>query len=476
MKKRSFLCLLLAVIISLFPFTESLALRSTTMTVGSKGTEVRKLQQALIDLGFLQDKADGVFGPKTEDAVKSFQASQGLTVDGLAGTGTQSRLYSSAVSSPAATPALQSAPAPTAAPAAQSAGDSLFGGNYATLRQGNAGSRVVLLQTCLIKLNYLDGKADGKFGSKTEKAVCAFQSDCKLTADGLAGKKTLTRLEQAMADPSAAAGTKTTPAPTATPVPTATPAPAQQTSSSAATPVIQNGKYLCKGDKGEQVTLLQIRLNELQYDVKVTGSFDESTRQAVVAFQQRNKLSADGIAGYNTLTKLYSANPATGDTELPTLAAGLGKITPPAASQIKLLHWFNDIKPTLKNGQVLLVYDPSSGLAWSLKLLSLGRHADAEPLTQQDTDIMFAAFGSQNTWNQKAVWVRLPSGTWVLGSTHDMPHLSGNIKDNGFNGHLCVHFLRDMAEAEKNDPDYGVDNQKTIRKAWKNLTGEELTY
>ena len=89
---------------------------------------------------------------------------------------------------------------------------------------------------------------------------------------------------------------------------------------------------------------------------------------------------------------------------------------------------------------------------------------------------MYAAFGNQNTWNQKAVWVRLPSGTWTLGSTHDMPHLSGNIKDNGFDGHLCVHFLRDMSEAEKNDPDYGVSNQKTIRKAWKNLTGEEITY
>lgn len=473
MKKRSFLCLLLAVIISLFPFTESFALRSTTMTVGSKGTEVRKLQQALIDLGFLKDKADGVFGPKTEAAVRSFQASQGLTVDGLAGTGTKSRLYSSDSFSPVATPAPQGTPVPTTAPApaARSAGDSLFGGNYATLRQGNTGSRVILLQTCLIKLNYLEGKADGKFGPKTEKAVRDFQKAYKLTTDGLAGKKTLTRLEQMV---SGSAEPAATPAPTVTPAPT--PVPAQQASSSAATPVIQNGKYLCKGDKGEQVTLLQTRLNELHYDVKVTGSFDESTRQAVVAFQQRNKLSADGVAGYNTLTKLYSANPVTGDTELPTLAANLGKITPPAASQVKLLHWFNDIKPSLKNGQVLLVYDPSSGLAWSLKLLSLGRHADAEPLTQQDTDIMFAAFGNQNTWNQKAVWVRLPSGTWVLGSTHDMPHLSGNIKDNGFNGHLCVHFLRDMAEAEKNDPDYGVANQKTIRKAWKNLTGEELTY
>ena len=45
---------------------------------------------------------------------------------------------------------------------------------------------------------------------------------------------------------------------------------------------------------------------------------------------------------------------------------------------------------------------------------------------------------------QKGVYVRLPNGTWTIGSTHDMPHQSGSIGDNGFNGHLCVHFLRNM--------------------------------
>ena len=34
--------------------------------------------------------------------------------------------------------------------------------------------------------------------------------------------------------------------------------------------------------------------------------------------------------------------------------------------------------------------------------------------------------------------------------------------------------LRDMAEAKKNDPNYGVANQETIRKLWKSLTGEEI--
>ena len=63
-----------------------------------------------------------------------------------------------------------------------------------------------------------------------------------------------------------------------------------------------------------------------------------------------------------------------------------------------------------------------------------------------------------------------------FGSTHDMPHMSGSIKDNGFDGHLCVHFLRNMDEARQNDPNYGVSNQETIRALWKQISGEDINY
>ena len=50
-----------------------------------------------------------------------------------------------------------------------------------------------------------------------------------------------------------------------------------------------------------------------------------------------------------------------------------------------------------------------------------------------------------------------------------------SIKDNNFKGHLCVHFLRDMSEAQEKDPSYGVANQNTIRDFWKRLTGEVIS-
>jgi hypothetical protein len=80
------------------------------------------------------------------------------------------------------------------------------------------------------------------------------------------------------------------------------------------------------------------------------------------------------------------------------------------------------------------------------------------------------------SWNTRGVYVKLPNGQWTVASMHNRPHLTGAIKDNGFDGHLCVHFLRDMEETKKNDPNYGVTNQKTIRSLWKGISGEELDY
>lgn len=64
-----------------------------------------------------------------------------------------------------------------------------------TLKSGCSGSSVKSLQQCLTQLGYLpSGCADGVFGTKTANAVKAFQADCGLTCDGIAGVKTLCSL------------------------------------------------------------------------------------------------------------------------------------------------------------------------------------------------------------------------------------------------------------------------------------------
>jgi peptidoglycan hydrolase-like protein with peptidoglycan-binding domain len=61
---------------------------------------------------------------------------------------------------------------------------------YRTLRKGDEGPEVVTLQQALTELGYLNGAADGNFGTGTQTAVKKFQEDNSLDADGIAGKMT----------------------------------------------------------------------------------------------------------------------------------------------------------------------------------------------------------------------------------------------------------------------------------------------
>ncbi len=66
---------------------------------------------------------------------------------------------------------------------------------------------------------------------------------------------------------------------------------------------------LHNGSRGTRVLELQQRLQELgYYSGEVDGQFGPGTRDAVVAFQQRNGLEADGLAGEETLAVLNSEN------------------------------------------------------------------------------------------------------------------------------------------------------------------------
>jgi hypothetical protein len=73
------------------PLTRELRLASPRM----QGDDVRLLQQRLFDLGYRElEIADGIFGPKTDQAVRRFQTVNGLVVDGRVGRNTWYRLFS----------------------------------------------------------------------------------------------------------------------------------------------------------------------------------------------------------------------------------------------------------------------------------------------------------------------------------------------------------------------------------------------
>ena len=207
---------LLALCLCMAMTVPALALDPSTLYNGSRGEEVKALQQKLIDLGYLEGTADGIFGNKTEKAVRRFQWKNGMSADGLAGKKTLAALNgaqggekapaaetaaaaapataptAAPAASPATAPAAAQATAPATAPAAPPAGVK----NPSTLYNGCTGDAVKALQQKLIDLGYLGGTADGNFGDETEKAVRNFQQKNGLKADGLAGKKTCTKLEK----------------------------------------------------------------------------------------------------------------------------------------------------------------------------------------------------------------------------------------------------------------------------------------
>ncbi len=131
------------------------------------------------------------------------------------------------------------------------------------------------------------------------------------------------------------ASVQSAPAPVATVAPEVSTSPAAEVSVSATpsfTPVptpdiTPNPAYktLQVGDRGNAVTDMQRRLQELgYYSGDLDGAFGNQTRQAVELFQYYHGLSVDGIAGRRTLTVLYESEtvlvlPTTqGPTAVPT--------------------------------------------------------------------------------------------------------------------------------------------------------------
>lgn len=90
--ERDFI-LMKRIFISIFAFFILLQSSAAALSrVGSTGQEVRNIQTKLKNWGYFNSAVDGIFGSKTEAAVKSFQRKNGLTPDGIAGAATLAKI------------------------------------------------------------------------------------------------------------------------------------------------------------------------------------------------------------------------------------------------------------------------------------------------------------------------------------------------------------------------------------------------
>ncbi len=132
---------------------------------GDDGTDILIIQERLYELGYLTaDNVTGHFGDVTEEAVRSMQEKNGISVDGTVGKESINLLYSDEVKAN-------------------------------VISRGEQSEIVRQYQQRLIDLGYLrEEEADGNFGGATERAVREFQSRNDLVVDGYLGPGTISAL------------------------------------------------------------------------------------------------------------------------------------------------------------------------------------------------------------------------------------------------------------------------------------------
>ena len=250
---------------------------------GARGETVVAVQQALIAAGLSpKGGADGIFGPATAAALRSWQSTAGLEATGTVDELTAARLLNAGspvlVDTPSATDDSSGemsadTPEPTVA-----ADDSRIG-----LAYGDWGADVESVQELLIAAGVdLRGGADGLFGAATRDAVNGFQVAAGLSATGRVDAATLAALLVDQGAPLAAA---------------------------ASHPYTQL-VGLRPGALGESVVTLQQRLLDLGVRVRggADGVFGPATAEAVRAFQDARGLNVDGIVDDATAAALAVSN------------------------------------------------------------------------------------------------------------------------------------------------------------------------
>ena len=163
----------------------------TSIRVGDRGESVRQIQSCLNRVSLRHPTIqrlveDGIFGPRTFDAVVTFQNIFGLVPDGIVGPITWGRL-------------VQECPGDGGDSGGGSGGNVMPGYPGTPLRMGSRGDSVRQIQHCLNHVSQPCSRQlaeDGIFGPLTQAAVVTFQRLFDLTPDGVVGPITWGRLSQ----------------------------------------------------------------------------------------------------------------------------------------------------------------------------------------------------------------------------------------------------------------------------------------
>ena len=243
---------------------------SVQKPIGNADPEVVRIQQRLIELGYMAEGGDtGIFDPATTAAVNRFLSAVGREPGGTLNAEMQAFLFS------------ESAPR--------------FGGEaadteYQNLSPGDRGEAVMNLQRRLVQLGYANGNPNGQYGNATISAVQLYQQSNGMDVDGLASAW----LQATLFSDNALSYAQAQGIQPAEPTPEPTP--------------VGDTLYfnLAVGATGNAVQDLQNRLIQLGYTLTATQTYDEPTRMAVMAFQSAIGVAPTGEASASLQRYIYS--------------------------------------------------------------------------------------------------------------------------------------------------------------------------
>lgn len=295
---------------------------------GDSGPAVSELQRQLQVRGYFNANITGFYGPITQDAVRRFQRDNRISATGQADFNTQSLLFGQ-----------QRAVLGTST-------------RQATIvaQRGDRSPTVAAIQQQLAIRGYFTASVTSFYGPITEDAVRRFQRDNALPQTGVVDSVTYSLLLNL-------------------------------------TPVNPPPRILKLGDIHSEVGVIQERLQVLGYYSRpINNTFDGSTQQAVLRFQQVNRITPTGQVGPTTRAILFSSgairNPITfpGASSVPSLPTGVVKTAIQRVSSIPglssgIIIQFGDTGPDVGaiqrrlqdlgfyNGQINNFFDRTTQLA-----------------------------------------------------------------------------------------------------------------
>lgn len=237
-----------------------------------------------------------------------------------------------------------------------------------------------------------------------------------------------------------------------------------------------------QGMSHSDVNAIQNKLKEKGYlnISKTTNYYGSSTKGSVIKFQKASGLKADGIAGKNTLNKLF---------ENSTVESQSNNYTPNRGTNVSresatAIDW-SIAKNEVPRGSTFMIEDYKTGTTFNVKRTYGSNHADIESLTKEDTQKIKKVWGGFS-WARRPVIVHIDNKK-IIASMSAMPHAGREdkpanvtvdsrsdgygkginfdaVKGNDMSGHVDLHFLNSTRHSNSQKDSAHQNNIKNLIK------------